>query len=86
MKKLLFIFVMTALTAGAQTAENNPKDLWTTSVEVDLGDNWKQKTITVPGNGIPNVIDFFRAFAKAYPCEYHDLLLQYLDGDEEVLF
>ena len=86
MKKLLFIFVMTALTAGAQTAENNPKDLWTHSVEVDLGDNWKQKTITVPGKGTPNVIDFFRAFAKAYPCEYHDLFLQYLDGDEEVLF
>ena len=86
MKKLLFLFLMTALTAGAQTAEKNPKDLWTTSVEVDLGDNWKQKTITVPGNGIPNVIEFFRAFAKAYPCEYHNLLLQYLDGDEEVLF
>lgn len=87
MKKLLILSLfLVALTAGAQTKEKNPKDLWTRSVDVSLGDDWKQKTITVPGKGTPNVIDFFRAFAKAYPCEYHDLLLQYLDGDKEVLF
>ena len=70
----------------AQTTEENPKDLWTHSVDVTLGDNWQQKTISVPGKGEPNVVDFFRAFAKAYPCEYHDLLVMALDGDEEVLF
>ena len=87
MKKLLILSLfLVALTAGAQTKEKNPKDLWTRSVDVSLGDDWRQKTITVPGKGTPNVIDFFRAFAKAYPCEYHDLLLQYLDGDKEVLF
>ena len=74
------------LTTMAQTPEKNPKDLWTHTVEVTLGDNWRQKTITVPGKGTPNVVDFFRAFAKAYPCEYHDLLMMAIDGDKEVLF
>lgn len=87
MKKLLILsLLLTTITAMSQTSEKNPKDLWTRSIDVSLGDNWKQKTITVPGKGTPNVIDFFRAFAKAYPCEYHDLFLQYLDGDKEVLF
>lgn len=70
----------------AQNTEKNPKDLWTHSIDVTLGDNWRQKTITVPGKGTPDVIDFFCAFAKAYPCEYHDLLMQVIDGDQEVRF
>ncbi len=72
----------------AQTDDNavSSKDLWTLSVDVDLGDNWRQKEIVVPGNGTPTVVDFFRAFAKAYPCEYHKLLLMAIDGDKEVLF
>lgn len=87
MKKLLmYSFVLSVLTVGAQTAEKNPKDLWTHSVDVTLDDHWKQKAIVVPGNGTPNVVDFFRAFAKTYPCEYHDLLLAAMDGDTEVLF
>lgn len=82
---LLIALVLMATTASAQHPENNPKDLWTSSVDVTLGDNWREKSIVVPGNA-PNVVDFYRAFAKAYPCEYHDLLTQALDGDREVLF
>lgn len=85
-KLLLMVFVLTATTASSQSAEKNPKDLWSNSVDVTLGDNWRQKTIVVPGKGTPNVVDFFRAFAKAYPCEYHDLLLKAIDGDQEVQF
>ena len=70
----------------AQNNEKNPKNLWTYSIDVTLGDQWKEKIINVPGKGTPNVVDFFKAFAKAYPCEYHDLLLQAIDGDGEVLF
>ena len=70
----------------AQSTDQNPKDLWTRSINVTLGDNWRQKSISVPGKGEPNVTDFFRAFAKAYPCEYHNLLVMALDGDQEVLF
>lgn len=87
MKKLLMCSLfLSVLTVGAQTADKNPKDLWTYSVDVTLGDQWKQKTIVVPGKGTPNVVDFFRAFAKAYPCEYHDLLLAAIEGDTEVMF
>lgn len=87
MRKLLLItFVLSTMVAQAQIVDNNPKDLWTTPIEVTLGDDWRQKTISVPGKEEPNVIDFFRAFAKAYPCEYHDLLTLAIDGDEEVLF
>lgn len=87
MKKLITIVcLLTATTAMAQTDENNPKDLWTHSIDVTLGDNWRQKTISIPGKGTPNVLDFYRAFAKAYPCEYYNLLTMALDGDEEVLF
>lgn len=85
-KLLLMVFVLTATTASAQNAEKNPKDLWSNSVDVTLGDDWRQKTIVVPGKGTPNVVDFFRAFAKAYPCEYHDLLVKAIDGDQEVKF
>ena len=70
----------------AQSTEKNPKDLWTRSVDVSLGDDWRQKSISVSGKGTPNVVDFFRAFAKAYPCEYHDLMVMALDGDNEVMF
>lgn len=70
----------------AQTSEDNPKDLWTRSIDVTLGDDWQKKNISVPGKGEPNVVDFFRAFAKAYPCEYHNLLVMALDGDKEVRF
>lgn len=87
MKKLLCItFIISAITMAAQTTEENTKDLWTHSIDVTLGDNWQKKTISVPGKGEPNVVDFFRAFAKAYPCEYHDLLVMALEGDEEVKF
>ena len=87
MRKLfLFIFMLSTMAALAQATEENPKDLWTHSIDVTLGDNWRQKTISVPGKGTPNVVDFFRAFAKAYPCEYHDLLTLAIDGDKEVLF
>lgn len=87
MKKILILpLLMTMIPAMSQTADKNPKDLWTHSVEVTLGDDWKQNSISIPGNGEPNVVDFFRAFAKAYPCEYHDLLLMAIDGDKEVLF
>ena len=85
-KLLLFAFILTATVAFAQTKESNPKDLWTNSIDVSLGDNWRQKIISVPGKGEPNVVDFFRAFAKAYPCEYHDLLVMAFDGDKEVRF
>ena len=85
-KLLLFVCILTAMTAVAQNTEKNPKDLWTHSIDVTLGDNWRQKTINVPGKGTPNVVDFFRAFAKAYPCEYHNLLAMAIDGDKEVLF
>jgi len=70
----------------AQTNENDSKDLWTRSIDVTLGDNWRQKAIAVEGKGTPDVLDFFRAFAKAYPCEYHDLLTRFLEGDTEVKF
>lgn len=87
MKRILIpLFSLITLTTMAQTSEKNPKDLWTHSIDVSLGDNWRQKTITIPGKGTPNVVDFFRAFAQAYPCEYHDLLLMAIDGDQEVLF
>ena len=87
MKKLVFIIcLLTTTVTMAQTNENNPKDLWTHSIDVTLGDNWRQKTINVPGKGEPDVVDFFHAFAKAYPCEYHNLLVMALDGDKEVLF
>lgn len=87
MKKLfLFVFLLTTTALLAQTEEQNPKELRTTSIDVTLGDNWRQKTISVPGKGEPNVVDFFRAFAKAYPCEYHDLLALAIDGDDEVIF
>lgn len=87
MKKLITIIcLLTATTTMAQTDKNNPKDLWTYSIDVTLGDGWRQKTISVPGKGTPNVLDFYRAFAKAYPCEYYNLLTLALDGDEEVLF
>lgn len=87
MKKLiLFAFILTTTAALAQTEEQNPKDLWTHDIDVTLGDNWRQKTISVPGKGEPNVVDFFRAFAKAYPCEYHNLLAMAIDGDDEVMF
>lgn len=85
-KFLVLSFFLITLTAMAQTPEKNPKDLWTHTIDVTLGDNWRQKTITVPGKGTPNVVDFFRAFAKAYPCDYHDLLMQAIDGDKEVRF
>lgn len=80
------VLVLTATTVSAQNDEKPPKDLWTRTINVTLGDNWRQIIISVPGKGTPNVVDFFHAFAKAYPCEYHDLLAQALDGDEEVLF
>ena len=87
MRKLLLItFVLSTMVAWAQTVDNNPKDLWVTSIEVTLGDDWRQKPISIPEKKEPNVVDFFRAFAKAYPCEYHDLLTLAIDGDEEVLF
>ena len=70
----------------AQTNENDSKDLWTRTIDVTLGDNWRQKAITVEGKGTPDVLDFFRAFAKAYPCEYHDLLTRVLEGDTEIKF
>ena len=79
---LLFI----EMTAMAQHNNTNSKDLWTRSVDVVLDDHWRQKQINVPGKGIPDVVDFFRAFAKAYPCEYYDLLQQAMDGDQEVRF
>ena len=82
----MITLVLTATVAMGQHAEKNPKDLWTRSINVTLGDDWRQKTITVPGKGTPNVVDFFRAFAKAYPCEYHNLLVMVLDGDKEVRF
>jgi len=86
MKHSIFMaIILLSATVSAQT-DNNPKDLWSHSVDVTLGDDWKQKNISIPGKGEPNVVDFFRAFAKAYPCEYHDLLVMALDGDEEVLF
>ncbi len=89
MKRIFTIIVMllfSSTIAMTQNANKNPKDLWTHSVDVTLGDHWKQKTIIVPGKGTPNVVDFLRAFAQAYPCEYHDLLLSAIDGDKEVLF
>lgn len=89
MKRIaLIVILLTSATIMAQnTDEKTPsKDLWTLSIDVNLGDDWKQKTIAIPGKDTPNVMDFFRALAKAYPCEYHDLLLQALDGDKEVLF
>ena len=87
MKKLLIVsFLLITLTTMAQTNEKDPNDLWTRTVDVTLGDHWRQKTITVEGKGTPNVLDFFRAFAKAYPCEYHDLLIRVLDGDTTVKF
>ena len=87
MKKIIIIVcLLMATTAMAQTNTNNPKDLWTPDIDVTLGDNWRQKIINVPGKGTPNVVDFFRAFAKAYPCEYHNLLTLAIDGDKEVLF
>ena len=70
----------------AQTNEKDSKDLWTRTVDVTLGDNWHQKAIAVEGKGTPDVLDFFRAFAKAYPCEYHDLLSRVLEGDTTVKF
>lgn len=86
MRKLFLIPCLLLATVVMAQNEKNPKDLWTRTIDVSLGDNWKQKTITVPGKGTPNVIDFFRAFAKAYPCEYHNLLLMSLEGDKEVRF
>lgn len=87
MRKLLLIaFLLSSTAVLAQTNNENPKDLWTHSIDVTLGDNWRQKTISVLGKGEPNVVDFFRAFAKAYPCEYHNLLVMALDGDNDVLF
>jgi len=83
---LLMTIILTTIAAKAQTSDENPKDLWTRSVDVTLGDDWKQKSISLPGKGEPGVIDFFRAFAKAYPCDYHNLLLMAIDGDKEVLF
>ena len=42
MKKLLILTLfLVTLTAGAQTKEKNPKDLWTRSVDVSLGDDWR---------------------------------------------
>jgi len=78
--------VLTATVASGQTEGDKTKDLWTRSVDVTLGDAWREKSIKVPGKGEPDVVDFFRAFAKDYPCEYHDLLTRVLDGDQEVLF
>ena len=85
-KTLLLSLLLITSVAFAQIDEKDPKDLWTKSIDVTLGDNWQQKSIPVPGKGTPNVVDFFRAFAKAYPCEYHNLLAMALDGDEEVKF
>lgn len=87
MKKLLFIiFMISAITGVAQTTEANPKDLWTSSVDVTLGDDWREKTINVPGKRTPNVVDFFHVFVEAFPCEYYNLLTLALEGDQEVMF
>ena len=57
MKKLFMItLVLTATVAMGQHAEKNPKDLWTRSINVTLGDDWRQKTITVPGKGIFRIL------------------------------
>ena len=82
---ILMTIILLSATVSAQT-DNNPKDLWSHSVDVTPGNDWMKKSISVPGKGEPNVIDFFRALTKAYPCEYHDLLLKAIDGDNEVLF
>ena len=85
MNPIIPILLLMTTTAMAQTT-TNPKDLWTRSINVKMDSTWRTKTLRVEGRRTPNVIDFFRAFAKAYPCDYHRLLLMAIDGDQEVLF
>ncbi len=79
------LFTITA-TAQTSTPKDDSKDLWSRSVDADMGADWRDKTIRVEGKGTLTVVDFFRAYAKAYPCDYHRLLLMAIDGDEEVKF
>lgn len=67
------LFTITA-TAQTSTPKDDSKDLWSRSVDADMGANWRDKTIRVEGKGTLTVVDFFRAYAKAYPCDYHRLL------------
>lgn len=89
MKKKLWLLACLTLALPAFAQDNdtpNPKDLWVHSIDVKVDSVWKTKTIRVPGKKTPNVVDFFRAVANTYPCDYHRLLLMAIDGDREVKF